>query len=245
MVIGNTDLTDPAFFALMLYCIRSEMSGQASEGVYHMSIDPHTYTQQPYPGGAMSVEEYLQLDRNSLDVKYEYLDGIARMMSGGSVEHARIARNIANYIEEHFLSGPCSVSPSDVQVYIGSKKNGKRHYVYPDVTVSCDVADRRRGNTLIRSPRIVVEVLSPSTEKFDRGAKLVAYKACPTIQEIVLIDQYVQLVEVYRRDKDDTTWSHSIYTGPDAMVELASVDVYLTMNEIYKGINFDEPLIDE
>jgi Uma2 family endonuclease len=210
-----------------------------------MSIDPHSYAQQPHPGGAMPVEEYLWLDRNSPDVKYEYLDGVARMMSGGSYEHDEIAYNMRNAINQYFQSGPCFVKGSDMQVLIGNKPDGRNHYVYPDVTVSCDVADRRRGNTLIRSPRIVVEVLSPSTEMIDRSLKLEAYKACPTIQEIVLINQYTHFVEVYRRDEDDTRWSHIAYSGPDATVELASVDVYLTMNEIYKGINFDEPLVEE
>ena len=215
-----------------------------SEGAYCMSIDPYPYAQQPHPGGAMSVEGYLQLARNS-PVKYEYLDGTARMMSGGSSEHDEIAYNVRNAINLHFQSGPCFVKGSDMQVLVGSKANGQRHYVYPDVTVSCDVADRRRGNALIRSPKIVVEVLSPSTEMTDRGPKLEAYKVCPTIQEIVLINQYTQFVEVYRRGEDDTIWGHSAYSGSDAMVELASVDVYLTMDEIYKNIDFDEPLVDE
>jgi Uma2 family endonuclease len=208
-----------------------------------MTIDP--YLAQPHPGGPMSVEEYLQLDKNTPDAKYEYLDGVARLMSGGSIEHARIARNVANAIDEQFGSGPCSVAPSDVQVFIGTKASGKEYYVYPDVTVSCDVADRRRGTTLIRSPRIVVEVLSPSTKRLDRGKRLEAYKACPTIQEIVLIDQFSQAVEVYRRDEeDDSTWHYASY-GPDSIVELTSVDVSISMDDIYKRINFDEPLLEE
>lgn len=117
-------------------------------------------------------------------------------------------------------------------------------YVYPDVTVSCDVADRRRGNKLIRSPRIVVEVLSPSTEKDDRTIKLQAYQAYPTIEEIVLISQFEPYVEIYRRSEDEIAWEYTVY-GPGSMVELTSVDVYLSMDEIYKRVNFDEPLIEE
>lgn len=170
---------------------------------------------------------------------------MARLMSGGSVGHGRIARNVANAIENYFLSSPCSVSPSDVQVLIGTKPNGKKHYVYPDVTVSCDVADRRSDNMLIQSPRIVIDVLSPSTESFDRGEKLQAYKASPTIQEIMLINQFARHVEIYRRDEEDSTmWHHMVYE-PDEQVELASVDVFLSMDEIYKGIDFDEPLLEE
>src|SRR5262249_32709686 len=150
------------------------------------------------------------------------------------------AFNVRVTIGQNFQSGPCFVRGSDMQVFIGLTPDAKEPYVYPDVTVSCDVADRRRGNTLIRSPRLIVEVLSPSTEKLDRGKKLEAYKAYPTIHEIVLINQFVQSVEVYRRGEDETTWSYSFY-GPGSTVELTSVDVYLSMDEIYKDVNFDEP----
>nr|MDQ2717654.1 Uma2 family endonuclease [Chloroflexota bacterium] len=88
-------------------------------------------------------------------------------------------------------------------------------------------------------------VLSPSTEKFDRGNKLEAYKACPTIQEIMLINQFTQSVDVYRRsEQDDTSWSRISY-GPNADIELKCVDVRVSMREIYKGIDFDEPLVEE
>jgi Uma2 family endonuclease len=91
----------------------------------------------------------------------------------------------------------------------------------------------------------VVEVLSPSTEKTDRGSKLEAYKAHSTIQEVVLIDQFVQVVEVYRRNGEDATiWSRAFY-GPGSTVELPSIDVYIAIDEIYKGIDFDEPLVEE
>lgn len=200
---------------------------------------------QLWQGGPLSVEDYLRLDRSTPGARYEYLNGIARLMSGGSIEHDRIARNVANSIEKHVSSGPCAVFGSDVQVRLGMKADGREHYVYPDTTVSCDLFDRRRGNKLIRSPRIVVEVLSPSTERDDRGKKLSAYQASPTIQEIVLINQFAPHVEVYRRNEEDaTTWSYVVYR-PDEEVELSSVDIRLSMEEIYQYINFDEPLVEE
>lgn len=207
-----------------------------------MTTDPQW--QDPPPGGPMSVEEYLELDRNTPNARYEYIDGVAYLMAGGTGEHDLIARNVANAIDIHFLSGPCFVRGPEMQVLIGIKPNGKEHRVYPDASVSCDVADRRRGTILIRSPRIVVEVLSPSTEKLDRGIKLKSYQAVSSIQEIVLIDQFTQASEAYRRDSEDgATWNHVFY-GPKQGIELQSVDVFISMDEIYKGINFNELLVE-
>ena len=201
--------------------------------------------QDPPPGGPMSVEEYFELDDNTINGRYEYIDGEARLMVGGSAEHNRIAHNVYYALNQEFLSGPCTVFGLEMRTLIGQKPNGKEQYYYPDVAISCDVADRRRGNKLIRSPRIVVEVLSPSTEKSDRSTKLKNYQAVSSIQEIVLIDQFTQAAEVYRRDSEDgTTWSHVFY-GPGQGIELQSVDVFIPMDEVYKGINFDEPLVED
>lgn len=209
-----------------------------------MSTDPQR-PQLPQSGMAMSIDDYSHLAQSATNAKYEYLNGRAWLLAGGSVGHDRIARNAAVAIDMHFASGPCTVFGSDVQVSIGVKSNGKEGYVYPDGTVSCDVADRRRGNKLIRSPQVVIEVLSPSTESMDRGMKLDAYKACPSIQEIVLVSQFAQHLEVYRRNTEDASlWSYQIY-GPGSTVELISIDVSIAMAEIYRGIDFDEPLIDE
>lgn len=208
-----------------------------------MSIDPQ---QQDLPrGGPMSVQDYLYLDRSTLDGKYEYLDGVARLKCGEAVAHSQIAFHMCVALHRHVFESPCIVCSSDVQTLVAVKPDGRENYFYPDVTLSCDVADRRRGNKLIRSPRIVVEVLSPGTEAIDRGKKLEAYKACPSIQEIVLISQFAPYVEVYRRNEEDAaSWSHAFYT-PGSEVELASVDVRISMDDIYKGIDFDEPLMEE
>lgn len=192
----------------------------------------------------MSEEDYLQLDRSAINARYEYIDGVAKLMAGGTIEADRIGYNTRVALDQHFHSGPCTVFGPDVQVFIGYKPNGKHDYYYPDVTLSCDVSDRRRGNKLIRSPRIVVEVLSPGTEHDDRGEKLQNYQALPTMQQIALISQFAQYVEVYSRaEENGTTWTHTTY-GPGQSVMLDCVDVQIEMDEIYQGINFDEPLLE-
>lgn len=192
----------------------------------------------------MSAQDYLRLDDSIPDAKYEYIDGVARLMSGGSGEHDQIAFNIRAVLDQHFQSGPCFVRGSDMRVLVSNQASGRQSYVYPDATVSCDVADRRRGNKLIRSPRLIVEVLSPSTEALDKGQKLAAYQACPTIHEIALIDQFEQQVFIYRRNEEDEMLWHHAYYGSGSTVEFRSVDVHVEMDEIYKGIDFDEPLVE-
>lgn len=185
----------------------------------------------------MSEEEYHELERLNPDRKYEYISGLAYMMSGGSVGHDRITRNFG-FLLDRYLSEPCAAFGPDVQVLLGVKKHGKPHYVYPDATVSCNAADRRSDNMLIESPRLVVEVLSPSTEVRDRGVKFKAYQNCSTIQEIVLVNQFAPYVEIWQRDELDTTqWRYRHY-GPGETVALASINVHVEIEDLYRGLDF-------
>ncbi len=132
-----------------------------------------------------------------------------------------------------------------MKVLVGKLPDGSENRVMPDCTVSCNVDDRRLGNTLIRSPRIVIEMLSPSTEAIDRGEKLQAYKAYSSIQEVLLISQFAQHVEIYRRDREDVAiWRKQEY-GPGETVELQCVDIAISMDEIYQGIDFAEFLTEQ
>lgn len=172
-----------------------------------MALNPQY--ERPATGQHMSVDEYLALDDQFPNLKYEYNDGVVRFMAGGSHEHDIIAFNARLALHQSFLNGPCFAVGSDIRVQV----EGSHACYYPDVTVSCNVDDRRRGNKLIRSPHIIVEVLSPSTEDVDRNEKLRNDQATPTIWEIVLISQFAVYVEVYERDEDDeSTWNHNEYT---------------------------------
>src|SRR5260221_12671909 len=125
----------------------------------------------------MSEAAYHELERLSPDRNDECLNGIAYLMSGGSGDHDRIMRNVGYALDSQLRSGPCRAFGVDVQVLLGTKKDSKKHYAYPDATVSCDAADWRPENTLIESPLVVIEVLSPGTETRDRGVKLKHYQA--------------------------------------------------------------------
>jgi Uma2 family endonuclease len=183
----------------------------------------------------ISPEKYLEIDRASPDVKYEYIDGHMYAMSGGTIDHARIAMNLIRALDDHLQRGSCRVFSSDVRLQVAEKK-----YFYPDVTVSCNPEDWQQGKSdIIRFPRLVIEVLSPSTEARDRRKKSPSYQACPTIQEYALISTQYQMVEVFRLCADGNMWLYQQYE-PDQIVELASVRLTIPLSHIYRFTDVPE-----
>ncbi len=179
----------------------------------------------------ISPEEYLEIDRASIDVKYEYTDGHMYAMSGGTAEHAEIAINMIAILKAH-LQGSCRVLSSDVRVQVAERK-----YYYPDVSVSCHPEDKQKGIDIIRYPRLVIEVLSPSTETNDRGKKFRSYKACSSIQEYVLISSQHREVEVFHRQGD--MWAYRQYESSQE-ITLASIRLTTSLADIYRDVNISE-----
>jgi Uma2 family endonuclease len=187
----------------------------------------------------MSVEEYLQLDRSSIDTRYEYIDGHVIMMAGGTLDHATISANIISVLRNLLRGSPCRVFTTDARVRLSETR-----YVYPDVSASCDTQDRGRVD-IVQSPLLVVEVLSPSTEAIDRGRKLAYYRQCPTVQEYMLVNYQYPSVELYRREKN-TLWTYHVLEDDDD-IELASLGVRIPVTAVYEDVVFppeendDEP----
>ena len=177
----------------------------------------------------MSVEDYLILNKNSKDTRYEYLDGELRMLAGGSPDHSIIIANLTATIKAPLKGSPCRVYNSDVQLKLSEKR-----YVFPDITVSCDERDRNQKET-IRHPRVVVEVLSPTTEATDRGKKAAYYRACPTIQEYVMVDTEEVFIEVHRREEE--RWTINTFESGDT-VALESLGVQFLIEDAYEGKSF-------
>src|SRR5262249_11703843 len=100
--------------------------------------------------------------------------------------------------------------------------------------------DWRPENTLIKSPRVVIEMLSPSTEARDRGVKFKAYQRCPTMQEIVLMSQFARYAEIWQRDDQDSANWHYRHYGPVEIIEINSIDVRLAIADVYQGLDFAE-----
>lgn len=179
----------------------------------------------------MSIEEYFELEESHPDTRYEYLDGYIYMMSGGTLNHAAVGGNVYAILK-HFLRGKrCHVYNSDPKVRVS-----KTRYFHPDVTVTCDPHDRGTGD-LLQYPRVVFEVLSPSTELIDRTWKLQDYLALPTLEEYILVGATSLKMELYR--KEQTKWVYYAF-GPGDELELASVDLRFPLAQAYVNVDLEE-----
>jgi Uma2 family endonuclease len=178
----------------------------------------------------MSVEEYLAFDRSAQD-KHELWDGEVFAMSGASLSHNRIVRNLLRHLGNALEGMTCEVLPSDMRVRI---KAGSR-YVYPDLTIVCGPPQLEgSGADMLVNPNLVIEVLSASTEAFDRGEKFAGYRSLPSIREVVLVSQDVPRVECYTRQLDDS-WILREYAG-HASVQLGPLAEGLPLAKIYEGV---------
>jgi Uma2 family endonuclease len=175
----------------------------------------------------MDVEDYLLLDRNSKNARYEYLDGELRMLAGGSPLHSAIIANLTIAIGRLLADSSCWIYSSDVQLQLSETR-----YVHPDVTVSCDERDHD-SEDVIQYPCLVIEVLSPSTEAIDKIKKLAYYQEYPTIQEYAMVDSQSIRIEIYHREEDG--WKFHTY-GPESTVTLASLAIRFSINDIYRGM---------
>jgi Uma2 family endonuclease len=180
----------------------------------------------------MSIEDYFELDKSSLEIRYEFIDGSVYMLAGGTADHSTINGNLVSALKNALRGGPCRVHTSDLKVRLSETR-----YVFPDISVSCDPRDRGRI-TVMQTPILIVETLSPSTEAYNRRKKFSYYRACPSIQEYILVDTQEQIVEVYRRDKEPF-WKYSAFeTGEQ--VELTSLGISIPVATIYEDVELPE-----
>ena len=176
-----------------------------------------------------SFAEYLELEEIAA-VKHEFLGGHVWAMAGGTPAHAAIAANVIALLSAQLRGRPCRVFTSDLRIRVLATGLG----TYPDVTVVCgqletDPADPR-GNT-VTNPLVLVEVLSPSTEEYDRGEKLAHYQRIPSLAEIVLIAHNDRRLEVWRREGD--RWTLDVFRA-DERAQLASIGSELAVAEVYR-----------
>jgi Uma2 family endonuclease len=183
----------------------------------------------------LTPQEYLARERQA-EFRSEYYRGEMFAMAGTSWEHTLIKENIALEAGGQLKDGPCRVLTSDLRVNIPATGL----YTYPDIIVVCDKPEFEDAvfDTLL-NPRLLMEVLSESTEKYDRGEKFKQYRQIPSLQEYVLVAQDEPLVDRQVRQSDDT-WLPAEFRGLPATLEFASIPVKITMTDIYRGVEFPE-----
>lgn len=180
-------------------------------------------------------DEYFALDRGA-EFKSEYRDGRIVAMTGATIEDVTLAGNMHGELRARFRGGPCRALMSDMRVQVGEG----RRYTYPDVTAVCG-EPRFMDGTLdtLTNPVLIVEVLSPSTEAYDRGEKFLHYRTIESLQEYVLVAQDRVLVERFVRARDG--WNLWTFTDLDADLELTSVGCSIPLRDIYENVDVPPP----
>jgi Uma2 family endonuclease len=184
----------------------------------------------------LTPQEYLAQERRA-EFRSEYLRGEVFAMAGTSWEHCLVKDNLAGEASQQLKDGPYRVLTSDLRVKI--KQTGL--YTYPDIVIVCDGPEFEDEvfDTLL-NPRAIVEILSDSTEKYDRGAKFAHYRTIPSLQEYVLIAQDQALVERFVRQPDGS-WLLTAFADMAQVFAFNSVPVRVPLVDIYRGVKLSSP----
>ncbi len=181
----------------------------------------------------ITSEAYLALERSGTE-KHEYLAGSVYATASASARHSRIAGSAYASLYAQLRQRNCTVYPSDMRV----KAVQTGMYAYPDITIVCgneQFEDDTQDSLL--NPVVIIEVLSPSTEKFDRGRKFQSYRTILSLREYILISQDDCRIERFDRQSDNT-WIYSEAAGPDGALELSTIQCVLRLAEVYEKVTF-------
>jgi Uma2 family endonuclease len=188
------------------------------------------------PQKTYTVEEYLALEKRS-EIKHEFYLGEVFAMAGASRAHVRIADNIFFRLRRALEGRGCQPSSSDQRIYI----RAAGLHTYPDVSVVCgELQSDPKDPEANTNPVLLVEVLSSSSERYDRTAKFRMYKKIASLREYILVSQNEALVEKFRRDENNN-WITSEAVGLESSMPLPSIDCELALADIYEGVELDPP----
>jgi Uma2 family endonuclease len=189
------------------------------------------------PERRYTLEEYLELDRTS-EERLEFWDGEVFCMSGGSRAHDRILVNCIVHLSAKLDASKCPVFSSDMRIKVPTAPP----FRYADVSALCGEAqfEEVSGVDALTNPQLIVEVLSPSTEAYDRVDKFTHYKSIPTLREYLLVAQHrPHVTRLYKQD--DGKWVHTEASALTETLTLDSLGCDLPLGEIYQGVSFDAP----
>ncbi len=185
-----------------------------------------------------TVSEYLRYEQESLE-KHEYRNGEIIAMAGGTYNHSLIAMNVGGELRSALKGKPCRALDSNMRVRIPRTPL----FTYPDISVVCGEAKMDSSDPTLQTltnPRVIVEILSPSTEAYDRGEKFARYRQIESLEEYVLVSQESAHVETFFRQAEGT-WLFSAFDGAEARVRLRSLGLEIPVSEIYAGVEFPPP----
>jgi Uma2 family endonuclease len=189
----------------------------------------------------ITPEEYLRLEREA-EYKSEYYDGEIFAMAGTSITHSLITANVLGELRGLLRGGRCTTYDSNLKIKVSSTGL----YTYPDASVICGPVEHPpEGDDMALNPTLIVEVLSDSTEAYNRGRKFEQYRSLPSFREYVLVSQKEPLVETFFRQPEGN-WLFSAVRGLDETVRLHSLAVDLRLSEVYLAVEFpaDKPAAD-
>ena len=181
----------------------------------------------------MTLEEFLDSEDEGLE-KYEYVNGVMRAMASATLAHCRITQNLFVALRSRLNGGPCEAFGAGLQLNLQTAKN-KIVYL-PDVMVACE--RKGWGRNWLHNPKLVVEVLSPSTQQIDRREKAVNYREVASLDEYVIASQEQYQLIFYRRADD---WAPTQVSGFDATAEFRSLGLSVELAEIYEGVRERRP----
>jgi Uma2 family endonuclease len=176
----------------------------------------------------LSAEEYLAGELHS-EVRHEFLGGVVYAMAGTSADHNLISLNVASALRQHLRAKPCQVFMSDVKVRL--KIGDDDIFYYPDIMVACEPRDTNRY--FKRYPKVLIEVLSPETERTDRREKFLSYTQIETPEEYVLVAQDKTEITVFRRNN---SWRPELTNRAEGELRLASLDFAQQVSAVYDGV---------
>ncbi|MBO0861044.1 MAG: Uma2 family endonuclease [Chloracidobacterium sp.] len=186
------------------------------------------------PKHRMTIEEYIEFDKNN-EGRWEYFDGEVFDMAGGTLNHNQIASNISRVLGNKLGDKGCRALSGDMRLKVPKALP----YRYPDAVVVCGepIIEKIQGQEMLVNPRLIIEVLSPSTAQYDYSGKFIAYQSIESFREYLLVVQDSPHVIQYAR-RPDGLWLRRDIEGIENMVAFASVDCELTCSEIYSLVKF-------
>lgn len=185
------------------------------------------------PKERLTIEEYIEFDKKS-EERWEYFDGVVVSMSGGSLAHNQISVNLLVELRDK-ESGGHEVLPADMRIKVPKAPP----YRYADIVVICGppVIEKVQGLDVLVNPSLIIEILSPSTEAYNRGQKFVSYKSIDTFREYLLVAQDRPLITHYVCDENGN-WLRTDIEGLDNEIEIVTLSCKLSLREIYALVEF-------